>query len=289
MFLRMHKPVLTGMAGLGAAVMALSGCGNGWNGDASAIEMSRLPHNYPMSPVPDEADFDANYYGYQSPRTTHYESRLRLDENDHDRNATRRAPSTARSDRFDETVNRSASTTTQNAEQFISNWPNVSREAARTMIQKYGQPNAASDTMLVWHNNGPWKRTIVHREPVKHNFPMAHEDVLEQTINYNCSAEKFDELARFDGSVFARRTPGELSAMCDKEEMNFLALNLANEICRNNMSPEVARQRYAEAAMAFKNGERPSMTQEFQFNVDSRTTGDPDMPMSGRQGRDHDH
>ena len=42
----------------------------------------------------------------------------------------------------------------------------------------------------------------------------------------------------------------EISARCDKEEMNFLALNLANDVATGNKTIEKARIYYAEAAMA---------------------------------------
>lgn len=40
----------------------------------------------------------------------------------------------------------------------------------------------------------------------------------------------FDKIALYDGSVYPDRTKGEVSAVCDKEEMNILSLNLFHEI-----------------------------------------------------------
>ncbi len=42
--------------------------------------------------------------------------------------------------------------------------------------------------------------------------------------------DKYEDLAMFDGSVIVERTKDEISARCDKEEMNLLALNLANDV-----------------------------------------------------------
>ena len=39
----------------------------------------------------------------------------------------------------------------------------------------------------------------------------------------------FDELAAFDGAVIVERTKGEMSARCDREAANVLALNLVSE------------------------------------------------------------
>lgn len=161
---------------------------------------------------------------------------------------------------------------------LIAGWPEKSLEVANATIAKYGQPHEATATMLVWHNNGPWKRTILSRDPVPHHFPKPHVDVLEQIIDYRVPPELFDELAAYDGSVMVERTKGEMSARCDKEEMNFLALNLAHDIVTGKRNVDEARRFYAETVMAFMNGERPAYTQGLQFAVPRSGTADPDRP-----------
>ncbi|MGQ0714781.1 MAG: hypothetical protein ACT4PJ_13780 [Gemmatimonadaceae bacterium] len=161
-------------------------------------------------------------------------------------------------------------------------WPAKSREAATSMAQKYGQPAEQTPTMLVWHNTGPWKRTIVYREEIPHSFPKPHTDLLEQFIDYRVPVEFFDELAAYDGSVIIERTKGEMSARCDKEEMNFLALNLANDIVNGRRTVQQARDEYARQAMAFMNKQPAPYTERLQFAVPRGGTGDPDRPaMSG--------
>src|SRR5215216_4333282 len=111
----------------------------------------------------------------------------------------------------------------KNISELISHWADKPQEVAQKTIERYGQPDEATDSMLIWHNNGPWKQTIVYREEVPHSFPKPHTDILEQFIDYRVPPEKFDDLAMFDGSVIVERTKGEISARCDKEEMNYLA------------------------------------------------------------------
>lgn len=85
--------------------------------------------------------------------------------------------------------------------------------------------------------------------------------------------EKFDELAEYDGSVVVERTKGEIAARCDKEEANFLALNLANEIATGKRSVEDARKFYAEAIRAMKHAE---YMKGFLFQVSNAERGDAD-------------
>lgn len=167
----------------------------------------------------------------------------------------------------------------EGARNVIANWPAKPKEVAETIIAKYGEPKEITPTHLVWYNTGPWKRTVVHREEIPHEFPMHHTDIVEQFIDYRVPPSKFSELAEYDGSVVARRTEGELSARCDKEEMNLLAINLANDIATGKKSVKEAREFYAKTAMAFKKGQKSPYTEKLQFMHPTSGTADPDKPM----------
>ena len=56
-------------------------------------------------------------------------------------------------------------------EQILGSWENEQREGALKIINKYGYPDEAIPSRLIWYNTGPWKRTIVYRDSVPHNFP----------------------------------------------------------------------------------------------------------------------
>jgi hypothetical protein len=134
---------------------------------------------------------------------------------------------------------------------ILADWPQASLEGAKTIIHKYGYPNEATDSCLIWYNNGPWKRTIVYRDPVPHNFPTPHPDFLEQFIDYKVPVELYDDVAVFDGSVYLDRTKGEASAKCHKEAMNFLSLNLLHDIVIGKRNVHEAKAFYAETAEKF--------------------------------------
>jgi hypothetical protein len=132
--------------------------------------------------------------------------------------------------------------------------------------------------MLVWKNNGIWLKTIVYKKEMKHAFPELHSDVLEQWINYRVPLNNYDELAFYDGSISVNRTNGTISARCDKEAMNILAINLAYDIIKNNKNVEQARKDYRTYAMDFNKGEKPDYTQNLNFNSDP-SAPDADEPM----------
>jgi len=167
----------------------------------------------------------------------------------------------------------------------IAKWPEASRKAAKDMVAKYGPPAEQTATMLVWHKNGPWKRTVIYNHEVPHHFPMMHTDVMEQSIDYKAPVGMFDELATYDGSVVVDRTGGEISARCDAEPMNFLAINLAHEVTTEKKSVEEARRVYGMTAMAFKKGKSSDYTSKLVFNMAKTVTADPDKPLAAKMSQ----
>lgn len=180
------------------------------------------------------------------------------------------------------TTSDAAKPTPQAVAQIIESWPSVSKFAARQTIDKYGPPAEATPTRLVWFNNGPWKRTTVLKEETDHAFPMPHKDVMEQVVNYQVPADKFDDLARFDGSVYVDRTRGEISARCDMEAANLVALNLAHDIVTGKRSVEDARKFYPQAVMAHMMKKPSPYAEKLQFAAKSNT-GFPDKTIVSKQ------
>jgi hypothetical protein len=151
-------------------------------------------------------------------------------------------------------------------QQILNNWAGRPLEKANELIQKYGYPQEASISKLTWYNNGPWKRTIIHRETVPHNFPHPHPDFLEQTIDYQVPVHLYDDIAAFDGSAYPDRTKGELSAMCDEEAMNFLSLNVVHDIVTGRRDVEGAKTFLAQTAyMYLKQNVSSPYTEGFIF------------------------
>lgn len=159
---------------------------------------------------------------------------------------------------------------------LIKDWPPMSVKAAEQTLDKYGPPNEAMASRLIWYNNGPWKRTICYRDEVLHNFPAPHTDVIEQFIDYQVPLEKLGELAAYDGSVIVERTKGEVSARCDMEAANILALNLMHDIVTGKHTAEEAREIYSEVTGAYILNQSAPYAEKFQFDVPSGDTADAD-------------
>lgn len=160
---------------------------------------------------------------------------------------------------------------------IIAAWSPMPQKSANQTIDKYGLPNEAMPSQLIWYNNGPWKRTIVYRDEVLHNFPAPHTDVIEQVIDYLVPPDKCSELAQFDGSVIVERTKGEVSARCDMEPANILALNLMHDIVTGICDAQTARTLYAETTGKFLMNEPAPYAEALQFKPRTSGTQDHDQ------------
>lgn len=159
----------------------------------------------------------------------------------------------------------------------IRDWPEESREAAGLVIDKYGEPDEATDTQLVWHRRAPWKRIIASKAFYRHDFPAPHHDSVETVIDYRVPVDKFSELAAFDGSVVVERTAGEVSARCHDEEANNLALNLMHDIVTGAKSAEEARRYYAQEFADYRRKKPTPYMERLRFTPGDESARDPDV------------
>jgi hypothetical protein len=127
------------------------------------------------------------------------------------------------------------------AEAAVSLWPAGSALAARAMMEEYGPPDEIDAARLTWSGNGPWLRTVVCKTGLR---PHSGENVVEQTVRYEVPRGKRRVLAGFGRGLSYDARSRELSARSSSEELNFLALNLADRIARGRMTPEAADRFY---------------------------------------------
>ena len=162
----------------------------------------------------------------------------------------------------------------------VSSWPEASRMAVKEITDKYGKPDGITKSELFWMNKGVWKKICINKKETKHSFPIEHTDMMQTTISYKVPIDIMDELGRFDGSVTFDRTQGTISARCDKEGNNFLALNLANDIITGKKSVEEARKAYGDIVKEKMNGGNPLYMQKLTFST-QENTADPDINTTG--------
>jgi len=182
-------------------------------------------------------------------------------------------------------------TGTETASAIIADWPEESREAAQLVIDRYGEPTEASESQLIWHEVGEWKRIVASKQFWAHDFPAPHFDSVESFLDYKVPPEKFTPLAEFDGSVIAERTAGEVSARCHDEEANRLALNLMHDIVTDAKTVAEARDYYAKEFLDARRKKTTPYMEKLRFpttadspDPDRRLLSDADLEQAKQEG-----
>lgn len=164
-----------------------------------------------------------------------------------------------------------------NGSEQIQSWPEEAREAAQLVIKQYGEPNESTESELIWHRPGPWKRIVASKAFDEHDFPAPHTDSVESVIDYRVPPEKVSEIIEFDGSVVVERTVGEVSARCHDEQANLLALNLMHDIVTGSKSVQQAREYYAKEFADYRRKKPTPYMERLHFEPATRGAADPDV------------
>lgn len=138
----------------------------------------------------------------------------------------------------------------------LSRWKNGDAvQRAREFIERYGLPEEVSSRRLIWHNNGPWKWSMIVDEALPHRYPKEHQDYLTQVTSYRVNRDKASDCLKFDGSVNLDVVAGEVGSRCSGEDANFITTNLAVEIMEGRRSWQEARRFMAETMRDKSNNE----------------------------------
>lgn len=181
---------------------------------------------------------------------------------------------------------------THDAAHTISTWPQESREAAQLVIDAHGEPAEMTDSLLIWHTPGQWKRIVASKAFYQHAFPAPHIDAVESVLDYRVPIDKFTALAEFDGSVVVERTAGEVSARCHDEQANLLALNLMHDIVTGAKDAAAARDYYKEEFLGFRKKEPTPYMSGLRFSPmtngadpDRRVISDQELEQAEQAGK----
>jgi hypothetical protein len=137
-------------------------------------------------------------------------------------------------------------------------WPGTPRLAARLMLEKYGPPQRIQPDRLDWDGRWPWKRMSVDASRISRP--------LEQVLDYDVPNSRRAALLRFRHGLILYAEEGELAARSDREEFNFLTLNLAHEIVRGARGPAEARFFHAQICRLAQTGKQSPYTSGLLFS-----------------------
>jgi len=146
-------------------------------------------------------------------------------------------------------------------------WPDIPRQQAFMLIDRYGPPQHISEASMEWEGRWPWKRVSVSAE-----HPLSP---LTETVSCRIPQNKLSDLARYPHGLMADARRGELSARSNREDLNFLSLNLAMDILTDQRTPEQASEYFNRAIGLHYAGKSVPYMDKLLFDV-------PPFPPRGR-------
>ncbi len=125
----------------------------------------------------------------------------------------------------------------------VDHWSRPSVDVARRLMDLYGAPDDATPNKLTWYGKGPWLRTVVWNRPQVYRAPRDF-DLVVQTVRYDVTREQAADLVAFSNALVVDVGRGEISSRASREEVNYLNLNLADEVVRGVRSVDDAKVAY---------------------------------------------
>lgn len=173
----------------------------------------------------------------------------------------------------------------------LGDWSESDRTLARGFIHSYGNPGESASERLTWRDNWPWQTTIVTRAPHSmqtdkngigdgnNRAPLNTDNTgsttqppyhaLQQTIVYRVPAEYYDDIEQFDKSIMVDRDAGLLTFYGDQEALNYLSVNLVNDIVTGKRTAAQARAYYDQISSGYAKGEKSLYTSGLMFQPQS--------------------
>jgi hypothetical protein len=115
-------------------------------------------------------------------------------------------------------------------------WFDSPRVLSQVLLDRYGPPNVIAPQAATWYERQPWKRITVHGD--------SPDKYLENTVGYLAKPAAVAALREFGQDIRLDLVQEEISARSNAEALNYLALNLADDVASGKRSPKQARSFY---------------------------------------------
>jgi len=153
------------------------------------------------------------------------------------------------------------------ADRVVDRWSGPSAAAGKILLDQYGAPDDMTPNKLTWRGRGGWKRTVVwNRRPVYRS--PADLAVMQQTVDYPLDLMQAVQLLAFSDDLVIDLARGELSSRGGHESINYLRLNLADEIARGVTSVPEAQASYRRVIALTAAGKTSPYTEKLLFSSD---------------------
>ena len=122
----------------------------------------------------------------------------------------------------------------------LEKWEHKDAKAyAETLIEKYGEPDTASDSMILWE-----KDRISKDESIKHNFPKPHRDFVYSTMTIDIPENLMEAIAKASESIIVDQLKNEVTTRCGDIIANAITLGFVQKLVDGKIDPENTKEEY---------------------------------------------
>jgi hypothetical protein len=114
---------------------------------------------------------------------------------------------------------------------YLRNWGNAEpRKFAESLIKKFGDPDEATKSSMIWYNKDGFKRIEVLDEYILHCCPAPHYDFVYSTIDLHVPKKFVRVLADSSESILLDLLKNEVTARCATLSANAVTLNYVLDV-----------------------------------------------------------
>ncbi len=150
------------------------------------------------------------------------------------------------------------------AQGVVNRWSTPSAAVGRKLLDQYGLPDDVTINQLTWDRRNGWKRIVVwNRAPIYRS--TADLAVMKHTVAYRLDLKQTAQLLAFNENLEIDLSRGELSSRTGQEGLNYLTVNLADEIVRGLKTVPQAQAAYSRIVALTAAGKSSPYTERLLF------------------------
>ncbi|MEJ1966389.1 MAG: hypothetical protein WDO56_34490 [Gammaproteobacteria bacterium] len=128
------------------------------------------------------------------------------------------------------------------AQKSLAGWPEATRRLGAQLMTKYGAPAEVTSRQVTWI----WQRAVGPHHALQGRSATQlcgtpHKNVLEQAVFYKVPVDKLVAAGAVQPQPRAEPGARRARSSSDSEELNFLAINVAEDVVKGERTPEEAR------------------------------------------------
>jgi hypothetical protein len=151
---------------------------------------------------------------------------------------------------------------------ILDQWNPRPATLAREMVRRHGRPSEITSSRVIWTDAHPFKRIVVLKDEIVHEFPKEHYDCLEHAVSYRVPLEAVYRLYEFSTAIVVDRHAEELIVRCVSERMNILHLNIAHFMVSEGWNAVKAQVKLISELENIENGLESELSERVLFTTE---------------------